>query len=105
MIFAVDFDGTFAADPETFSQVIMLLRRRGHTAIIVTGRSDEGEFGREVRETIASVFPPDKQAINQPPPIVFAGLLWKREAAEQAGYSVDVWMDDLPEYIAQQNIP
>ena len=36
------------------------------------------------------------------PPLVFAGEAWKRQAAEAAGYPIDVWIDDHPEYIGPQ---
>ena len=36
-------------------------------------------------------------------PIVFAADGWKRSAAEAAGYKVDVWIDDHPEYIDAQD--
>ena len=36
-------------------------------------------------------------------PIIFAGKLWKRKAAELAGYNVDIWIDDLPEYVSNQD--
>lgn len=35
--------------------------------------------------------------------MIFAASGWKREAARRAGFSVDVWVDDQPEYIAEQD--
>jgi hypothetical protein len=37
-------------------------------------------------------------------PVVFAGGEWKREVALKQGYKVDVWIDDMPEYIGPQTI-
>lgn len=92
MIFAIDFDGTFARDPGLFDRFVDLLKERGHRAVLVTGRSDEGQWGAEVRRAVGDLMP-----------IVFAADGWKRAAAEQAGYKVDVWIDDHPEYIVAQD--
>lgn len=96
LIFAVDYDGTFAADPALFTRLIFTMQRAGHTVIVVTGRSDEGLYGDEVRAGLAAAWLDDL-------PIIFAGRHWKRDAAAQAGYAVDIWIDDNPEYIAPQN--
>ena len=92
MLFGVDFDGTFSRDPELFRGIVAQLRARGHQAVLVTGRSDEGRWGAEVRSVVGDLMP-----------IVFAADGWKREAARAAGYRVDVWMDDHPEYVAFQD--
>ncbi len=91
VIIAFDFDLTWTRDPEGFRLVVELLRGRGHTCICVTGRSDEGNFGAEV-----------KRGIGGAVPIVFAGGAWKATAAARAGYPVDGWVDDMPEGIREQ---
>lgn len=92
MTIAIDFDGTYAALPELRAFGEMLVQA-GHTVVIVTARSDHGEFGAEVRRVVGGAFP-----------IVFAGERWKRHAAEAAGYRVDIWIDDNPEYIGPQHL-
>lgn len=92
LTFAVDFDGTYAADPDLFCALIMEMERRGHRAVIVTGRSDTPPWNEEVRA-----------AIPMGIPVVFAGAHWKRVAAMHAGYRVDIWIDDNPEYIGPQD--
>jgi hypothetical protein len=90
MIFGIDFDGTFSADPALFHSFLDLLTATGHSAVIVTGRSKPtgtkgiGEFVVEVVT---------KGRI----PIVYAGMSSKRKMAEEAGYKVDIWIDDNPE--------
>ena len=91
MVIAIDFDGTFAADPELFIAFICNARERGHRVLILTGR--EEKHGADVR-----------QIVGDHAPIVFAGSEWKRIAARRAGYAVDVFIDDYPEYIGPQNI-
>lgn len=93
MIIAIDYDNTYSADPEGWTQVIKLMEGRGHQFVCVTGRSNQGEFGQQVI-----------RAINGLIPIVFAGEFWKKEAAAKNGWKVDVWIDDNPEYIAKQQI-
>lgn len=89
MIVGIDFDGTFAANPHLFSDFVRLLRVHGWQAVLVTGRSDDGQWGDEVRAIVNDLIP-----------IVFAGRRWKKEAASEAGYEVDIWIDDHPESIA-----
>lgn len=93
MNIAIDYDKTFSADPEGWIQVITLMEARGHKFVCVTGRTNEFDFGKEVI-----------LAINNLIPIVFAGQKWKKQAAEEAGWKIDIWIDDMPEYIAKQNI-
>lgn len=93
ILFAIDYDGTFSADPCLFRTFVASLRARGHDAVLVTGRSEEGQWGAEVRREVRDLMP-----------IVFAANGWKRDAATAAGFKVDVWIDDHPEYVAQQTI-
>lgn len=90
MIVAFDFDGTWTRDPVAWRNVVALFKARGHTCILVTGRSDEDAFGAEV-----------KREIGRTMPVVFSGGGWKKEAAARAGYEVDIWVDDQPEGIAR----
>lgn len=93
MLVAIDFDGTFARDPSLFRSIVALIRAHHHDAVLVTGRSDEGPWGDEVRAAVDGLMP-----------IVFAGGAWKREAAMAAGFKPDIWFDDWPEYIAEQDL-
>jgi len=92
MIIAIDYDGTYAAAPELFNQVIELFQKAGHTVICVTGR-DGGAMGDPVRASIGQLVP-----------CVFAGTEWKKTAAKNQGYDVDIWIDDNPAMIAKQHI-
>lgn len=100
MVFGIDFDGTFNADPQLFALLVKTMRARGHSAVIVTGRSDEGRYGTEVRETLEHAC---ATVGEEPPPVVFAGAKWKVDAAKEAGYAVDVWMDDHPQFVGRQD--
>lgn len=90
MIFGIDYDGTFSRAPSLFVDLVAVLQKHGHTCVLVTGRSDEGRWGAEV-----------KRAVGDLMPIVFADGGWKALAAEYAGFKVDVWIDDAPEGIRE----
>ncbi len=85
MIVGIDFNHTFSADPEAFSNFIKELQSHGHTVVMITSRSEWTPQGTEVKEAVGNLLP-----------IVFAGEVWKKEAAEAKGYKVDIWIDDKP---------
>lgn len=92
MTIAFDFDETFAAAVPLFRAFAELAKADGHTIVMVTGRSDDDEG------EIASV-------VGDLMPVVFAGMEWKRDAAVKAGFNVDVWIDDSPEWVGLQSGP
>lgn len=94
LTFGIDFDGTLARDPALFGRFIRMLHQAGHAAVLVTGRSDRTPHAAELLAVMREL-----PAI----PIVWAGAHWKRHAAAVAGYSIDIWIDDMPEYIAPQD--
>lgn len=87
MIFGLDYDGTFTADPTLWRQFISDAELRGHRVVCVTGRKAMPDYSREPR-------------LPESVPVVLAGSEWKRHAAAKAGYAVSVWIDDMPEMVA-----
>ena len=81
---AIDYDGTWTADPVAFEAFACLLARRGHTVILVTQRSTGH---REVREAARC------EGITA---VVFAAKMSKRKACRAALFEVDIWIDDNP---------
>lgn len=81
----VDFNHTYEADPEAFREMVLNFQKRGHICVLVTSRHDGTPEAEEVRKAIGTLMP-----------VVFAGDVWKAEAAEAAGYKVDIWCDDKP---------
>lgn len=78
MMFAFDYDGTWSNDPALFAHFAHAADLRGHRSIIVTNRSPS-------------------EPINVPEMVVvYASGRPKREAAKAAGFTVDVWVDDMP---------
>ncbi len=82
MTIAFDIDGTWGADPQTFIAVADLFAKRDWTVIVVTGAEQPAD---KLRRLDLIGFP-----------IVYALGILKRDAARAAGYSVNVWVDDMP---------
>lgn len=81
---AVDYDGTFGADIPTFRSIVRTLQAAGHQVVMVTQRS--AEQGAVIRGATRGLGIP----------IVWASGKPKLEAAREAGYDVDIWMEDNP---------
>lgn len=78
MLIGIDWDKTISADIEFWKKFIALAEQHEHQCIVITGRNESQ--------------PVDILGI----PVVYAGDLLKREAAENAGYNVSIWIDDQP---------
>ena len=84
MVISVDWDGTAGADPELFEIFIVAAKLRGHVVLLCTQRN--AEQGPEIQEFA------DRMDIN----VVWAYGFSKLEATANAGFPVDVWIDDNP---------
>lgn len=90
MLVAIDFDRTFTADSESWSTIIGILEQAGHRVICVTGRVETVDNRLELRNSLP-------MSVE----IIFSGDEPKRVAAFRKGHTVNVWIDDRPERIAQ----
>lgn len=88
MIIAIDYDKTYTLDPDLWNAFILKAQQRGHKVICVTNRDNSKELSEPVLNSIGKYCQ-----------IIFAGSKWKRESAKEAGWMVDVWIDDMPEMI------
>ena len=82
MTIAFDIDGTWGTDPNLFWAIARVFEVKGWTVIVVTGAEQPTDKLERLRLT------------NYP--IVYALGILKRDAARAAGYSVNVWVDDMP---------
>ncbi len=89
MIIAIDYDNTYTADPISFGQIISLLKDAGHTIICITNRQESDSD--LVLNSIGKISGIEK--------CIFAGNKFKRDAAAEHGYKVNIWIDDMPEMI------
>lgn len=87
MLISIDYDDTFTADPDFWREFIERAKAHGHAVVCVTARWD----GPGNRAELAAAMPGI--------PVVFSDQRCKRDASEEAGHLVDVWIDDLPEAI------
>jgi hypothetical protein len=83
VLIALDYDGTYTADPHLFDYFIDFARNRGHEVHIVTMR-----FAHEGVRVAAHV---DR--------IHFTDRKAKRPFMERLGLDVQIWIDDMPEFI------
>lgn len=99
--FGIDYDDTITEDIDCFGKIFKTMQEAGHNVIVVTGRSKIGNWETEVYKTLEYLQTKyDLASI----PVVFAGSEWKKQAAKNAGYPINIWMDNSPEYIDQQYI-
>lgn len=88
---AFDIDGTWTLAPLLFHQIAVMFSKAGWQVIIVTGREQpEGKIGGYL-------------LWSSWPIIVSHGEL-KERAAKKAGYTVNVWIDDMPGMIQECRI-
>ena len=83
LIVAMDYDGTYTADPELWQAVIETVKARGHTVYIVTAR---------YRVELGGM--PDTGC-----PVVPTGRRAKEPFLRGEGIEVDIWIDDDPAHI------
>ena len=80
---AIDFDKTWTADPQAWTQFYHFMRARGHTVIIVTNRTGPSD---------------DMKRHSLPPDIItiYCGGNFKEPMVLASGRKVDIWIDDMP---------
>lgn len=83
MIVSLDIDGTWTKDPRGWLAFATMFESFGHEVIIITNRRGYSD---------------DMERMSIPPTmkVIYADRKLKRRAAEEAGYIVDVWIDDMP---------
>jgi HK97 family phage prohead protease len=93
---SLDFDGTFTAAPGLWRSFVADAQARGNRVVCITRREDTEENRAALRDAFGDIHDelagvllvgPDQQ---------------KRSAAAAAGLSVDIWIDDYPEGIAER---
>lgn len=86
MIVGFDLDGTYAADLTTFRGIAGLLKDAGHSCVMVTNRCEQDRAAVE-------------ELIDHEMPVLFSCGKPKRQVAEEAGYFVQIWIDDNPSLV------
>lgn len=85
MTIAIDFRGTWTSDPAFWLSFYELSVQAGHTVIMATARQEDGDNSM-------------MQGLNIPSdlPVIFSNGQKKRKACLNAGYEVDIWIDNNP---------
>lgn len=86
MLIAIDYDGTYSADPEFWDVMIDLAIKHGHSVICATMRHESE--GQEIISKLGRTIK-----------IIFTGRKAKYQFLKDAGYSPTVWIDDSPYYL------
>ena len=89
---SIDFDRTFAADPKLWGEFAEDAAENGNTVVMVSRREDTPENQQIVRDTLGEWAGYFSQ-------VLLVGDRMKDEAAKEAGVSVDVWVDDSPQFV------
>lgn len=97
MKIALDFDGTFTADPLFWTLFIRAAAAKGHEVRIVTMRCD-------IKDGIS--WPAVYGFPNQiaPAPVIWCDGAPKKEFCKAAGWEPDVWIDDDPRGIIHGSV-
>lgn len=90
LVFGLDFDDTFTADPELWRLFIELAVERGHKVVCVSAREDCEHQRAELRKSLPACVP-----------ILLSYATAKRRFASAAGVEVDIWIDDYPEAVVR----
>ena len=89
MVIALDYDDTYTLDPEFWDEFVDIAHHAHHEVLIVTARPWAEVHLADIRAT---------QGLLELP-IYATGLMGKRAYMNSIGVNVDVWIDDLPEWI------
>lgn len=90
---SVDFDQTFAADPELWGSFALNAVEAGNTVVMITRREDTPENQSAISDTLGEY----AQAFSSV--LLIGPETLKGDAAEKAGIAVDIWIDDSPQTV------
>jgi hypothetical protein len=91
LIFGLDFDDTFTADPKLWRSFVEFAVERGHQVVCVSAREDTESQREELRRAL-----PEGVSV-----ILLSYLEAKHRYAQSRGIYVDIWIDDYPEAIVK----
>ena len=94
----LDYDGTYTADPAAWNVVIPLMKMMGYEVYIVTARYEgEGDGIGEGGKYFSQLEAP------QGCTVYYTGRKAKRPYMVARGIAINIWIDDMPEFIANDH--
>ena len=94
---SIDFDRTFAADPQLWGEFARKSVAEGNTVVMISRRPEED------RQTVTDTLGEYADAFSKV--LLVGGDTMKADAAQAAGIDVDVWVDDSPQTITDTPAP
>ena len=92
MLIALDFDGTYTADPDLWQAFIRQAQARGHQVFVVTMRHEHENLDVE------------RQLLGVADRIIYTCRRAKRPHVEFLGHRVQIWIDDQPHWVNQDSL-
>lgn len=89
MRIALDYDGTYSADPRLWEEFITSVNKFGHSIYIVTMRCPNEH------PIIESLFRNHLSVTN----IIYTSKLAKKLYVDKLGIPMDIWIDDSPHFV------
>lgn len=87
LVIALDYDGTYSADPGLWLEFIKIAQKRGHEVLIATMRTDAelDDMCETLQDRVNRIIPTHRNA--------------KKPFLEGFGIKPDIWIDDYPHFI------
>lgn len=86
MTIAIDYDGTWTADPDLWEKFAGIAAQKGHKVIIATGRHYYSDDMRVLPKWLT---------------VIYTKGQLKEQALLKEGIKVDIWCDDMPGMIQE----
>ena len=90
MLIALDYDGTYTADPLLWDGFLQSAKKAGHEIVCATMRHEHE--GADVIESLPGIL------------VVFTGRQAKRTFLAERGIFPTIWIDDNPAWIYQDSL-
>ncbi len=86
MLIALDYDGTYTADPELWLMFVLNAQQRGHSVICATMRTPQE--GKDMCPILVNTIE-----------IIYTSRQAKLIYLEKLGIFPDIWIDDSPDFL------
>jgi len=88
LLICLDYDFTFSADPELWTEFVLSAQKKGHGVVCVTLRYNNEFEAPDVLNSIGKLCS-----------VIFTNRKAKKRFLEELNVHPDIWIDDEPEHI------